>query len=710
MSIKHIVYNLDSKGLNLILGNNKDNKTFDSNGSAKSALFEAVTWCLYGKLLRNDTTINDIIRQGETTLYTSVLVDPEDGSTPVLFERTRNKTKTTVSATTINGVELFPSDSSNDIQKYIDNWLGLDFKAFTNSVFFGKGLTKFFMAASDEDRKDLLDTILQTISFDAALNKVKALHSETKDIIDTSDAKLSVYNSILEEKIQQYNLMQEIERKTMTNSKEELQKIEEALSTAQTNLSSRQRVISSLTEELKTLNERERELEEAFQKEKERVFNTCQLKYDKIYKDLFRDRDAALASFEAAMALRKDDIAKARNRVEVVASKINEATKLLLEEEVRLKARRKELATAKQKLYANKDITSCPVCERDIPENHFQDKINTILEEEGSLSLDFAELEKKTLAFNNGPVKEHLALIQALKNSEKVFQDDYSRDLLNIEQQCNTKVKEIKAQQTEEETRLRQAFSSSYKEHFSALKNRFSSIYEKRGELLNQNKEDELAISDLNAKKKSITEKINTTKDDLSRSLMEVKKTEENIIKLKSLLKTNYSLKEKYDFWQEAFGPKGIRSFILEASLPFLTERANYYSLFLTGGTIKINISPVTILKSGEMREKLSVSAENVYGSKVYYGNSDGERRRIDVCILLAIQDLVKSYSSREWNTLIFDEVFDTLDAAGTEHLIELLRSLENKSIFLITHSAHIKKYFDTAIVVSKQNGVSYLS
>jgi DNA repair exonuclease SbcCD ATPase subunit len=196
------------------------------------------------------------------------------------------------------------------------------------------------------------------------------------------------------------------------------------------------------------------------------------------------------------------------------------------------------------------------------------------------------------------------------------------------------------------------------------------------------------------------------------------KRTEDNHKKNVHLTSENVIKKTHVDedipylkFWVEAFGPKGIRSFVFENSLPFITERANYYSSYLTGGTVTIDISPTTTTKtSGETKEKLNVSAKNLHGSEVYVGNSDGERRRIDVCIILALQDLIATRATKTWNLMIFDEIMDALDTTGIQNLIELFRAIaKDKSTYIISHSTDLKQYFDSAIVIVKKDGVSSL-
>jgi len=709
MSIKKIEFSLDKPGLNLILGNNVDNKCYDSNGSAKSALFEAVTWCLYGKLLRNETTINDVVRNGQSTMEVTVRLDPEDGSSPVLISRHRMKTKSIVSASTLDGTPLFPADSSTDIQQYIDKWLGLDFKAFTNSVFFGKGLTKFFMSASDEERKDLLDTILQTISFDTILTKVKESLSETKSIIETSDAKLSVYNNLREEKEKQFMIVKNSSESLITGSKEEIKALQVQLNMAESMRKEEEKRTPSLREEADGLVQEHTNKQTEAKKDYSEKLLALDEEYKKKMTFLIVNKDALLDRVTIARRSRSNSLQEAKKKLDELSLQVDEETKSFLKKEAELNHQIRNNASLVSKIRKQEGMTTCQECDMAIPDEHYEQRLHRALTEEKELQALKHRFQTELKEFNEGIVATQLNLLRAIKEKEKEDQDWYSAAVLNIEKEFSKEQLNLKQDQASEQrelhaayTQISQAIHAEYNNKVADAKQRFS--------------DNILEISKLNSIISQIQAKIQEKKmlisncEQNARNIQgELDSINQNVIGLKTKLKQAYDYKDKLEFWNEGFGPKGIRSFILESSLPFLTERANYYSLFLTGGTIKINISPITILKSGEAREKLSVTAENMYGSKVYYGNSDGERRRIDVCILLAIQDLVKSYSTREWNTLIFDEVFDTLDGAGIEHLIELLRSLEDKSIFLITHSSHIKKYFDTAFVITKRDGVSSL-
>ena len=154
-SIGSISLALDSPGLHLVLGSNLDNKSFDSNGSGKSALFEAVIWGLFGEFLRSGESVDNIIRKGEKSCSVVLTVDPEDGSGDVVINRSRSPKKGLLTVTNASdGSPMFPAGNVNEKQTELNEWLGTDFTTFTNSVYFGKGLAKFFMLSNDNDRHD----------------------------------------------------------------------------------------------------------------------------------------------------------------------------------------------------------------------------------------------------------------------------------------------------------------------------------------------------------------------------------------------------------------------------------------------------------------------------------------------------------------------------------------------------------------------------
>lgn len=174
----------------------------------------------------------------------------------------------------------------------------------------------------------------------------------------------------------------------------------------------------------------------------------------------------------------------------------------------------------------------------------------------------------------------------------------------------------------------------------------------------------------------------------------------------------------RHDFLVEMFSDRGVperpplKGCLLDAVVPFLNEKAAHYSSFLTGGDVEITFSTRSELKSGESREAFSVTAVNAQGSSVYRANSGGEKRKVDLCVALALQQLAASRARARINVLLMDEVFDALDGDASEMVMELLSAEAAKydSLFVITHRPEMKDWFPRTLRAEKVKGISRLT
>lgn len=123
---------------------------------------------------------------------------------------------------------------------------------------------------------------------------------------------------------------------------------------------------------------------------------------------------------------------------------------------------------------------------------------------------------------------------------------------------------------------------------------------------------------------------------------------------------------------------RGLRAHVLDRALGGLEQVANYWLRRLSDkASIRLGMSP-------EGRLELGVSG---YGGGLYKGASDGEKRRVDAPLLLALAELAApAHEAR--GTLFFDELFDALDQEGIELACAALDEIgERRPIVLITHS-----------------------
>lgn len=139
----------------------------------------------------------------------------------------------------------------------------------------------------------------------------------------------------------------------------------------------------------------------------------------------------------------------------------------------------------------------------------------------------------------------------------------------------------------------------------------------------------------------------------------------------------------------KVLGVRGARSVLVGRTLSGIEALANTWMAKL-GSSIEIRLKPYTEKKSGGTVDSISLSLVGAGGEGGYLGASAGERRRVDVAILLALAELADGAAhGRRWKSpIFFDEVFDGLDEDGREAVMELMAALsKDRLVVLITHN-----------------------
>lgn len=145
---------------------------------------------------------------------------------------------------------------------------------------------------------------------------------------------------------------------------------------------------------------------------------------------------------------------------------------------------------------------------------------------------------------------------------------------------------------------------------------------------------------------------------------------------------------------------KEFRSVLLENVVLYLNKRVQQYSLQVFGNSllsITANDNAIDIMFDGRYYESLS----------------GGEKQKIDIIIQLALKDLLSAHLGLRTNIIVLDEIFDNLDQAGCQKILDVLSTITDiESIFIISHhTTELQLSYDTEIVVEKDNdGVSHIS
>ena len=98
-----------------------------------------------------------------------------------------------------------------------------------------------------------------------------------------------------------------------------------------------------------------------------------------------------------------------------------------------------------------------------------------------------------------------------------------------------------------------------------------------------------------------------------------------------------------------------------------------------------------------------SVKLDIFCGDAIYDSLSGGERRKVDIAVMLAQRDLSSHLAGMSCNILILDEVLESLDESATQVCLSLLeqQSQNVDSMFIISHNNYALPV-DSTIVVTK--------
>lgn len=211
--------------------------------------------------------------------------------------------------------------------------------------------------------------------------------------------------------------------------------------------------------------------------------------------------------------------------------------------------------------------------------------------------------------------------------------------------------------------------------------------------------------------KAGIEPMIKGVEEDRARIKSVVKDKQTELEEVQLLLAQIQEEKKYLNFWVTGFGNQGIKSLLMDEIIPELNSRANYYIGALSDEQIKVQFMTQVELKSSkEVRDKfdLRVMKDGIVAE--YNSLSGGERRRVDVGTLLALQSLLFDRVAGKCSIVVLDEIFEAMDSSGIEKVVPLLEEAsKDKAIYVISHQSELAPYFRNILTVRKENGISSL-
>ena len=167
--------------------------------SGKSALIDAMVWCLYGRTARYGTDSKGVISTGEQTC--EVALDFTLG--PRWFRAVRRTGKITDSGLSEREGEEWIQDASGSarLTRRIEELLGLDFDSFTKTVILPQGRYAEFLTSEPKKRRELLAKILELGVYSRVADQAKLVADREKTRAETLRETLAQYAGLSQEHI-----------------------------------------------------------------------------------------------------------------------------------------------------------------------------------------------------------------------------------------------------------------------------------------------------------------------------------------------------------------------------------------------------------------------------------------------------------------------------------------------------------------------------
>lgn len=676
------------------------------NGAGKSSLIEAIAWVLYGNIIAR--TDKEGIKRSSAPPAADVIVTLtlEIAGSQYQITRGLKGARQSALAGIISQGKII-ADSVKGTSNEISHILGMDYKSFYTSFFAKQKELNALTELTPNQRKDVIIRMLRIDAIDKAIDEIrkdvrekkteaevlkKGLKDEnileSKRIAKSRDIKAKekeISQKIkeikkIEAKLKEFSMRFIEERKKFEQySKLETQK--EKILIKISNLKAR---LKELTEELENINQ---DIKTLKSKEKEA----------KLYDELKKQK----ADLEKLRESDKDRLNKEDKELASKAAGLEAKIKILRE-------KYKEIENSKKTIQKQGPKAACPTCKRPLKDDydsilkHFEAEQKTIktkgenLKGEKSVidqkrkeihnlieSIDLKPLSKTTLKFNRELYDE---IVKQLASAEK-SKDAYLSLKSAVEKQPKIKasISEIKKQITSLETKLKtndqviEKLAFDEKQHAKIVKE-----HDKTKEVLDEHygERNQLKIDFVSDKKEleQIEKEI--------KSLQETRKNIEDTVKKQEAINKLSNIMIQY------------RTHLISRIRPELARVAGELFTTLTNN----KYSGVELDENYEMY---------IYEGGVKYPIarfSGGEADLANLCLRLAISQLISKAAGTEGGFIILDEIFGSQDPIRKNAIMEALTTLakQYQQIILITHIEDIKDQVENLIeVVEDEKGIS---
>ena len=644
---------------------------FAPNASGKSSLWDALSFCIYDKTSRTNSSKN-ILNNRKDKFYCKFHFEID--SISYFIERTakyvRKGTAVKVDVnfwkedgfmvTSLNGEQR--RDTNANIEKYLGKFE--DFVLTTLSL---QGNNALFIDKSQSERKEILSQFIGVDIFDKLYQKASDENRDNATLIrkfksDDFTQKLADIETNLKSNKSEYKLL-EIEQESAKSKEEELNKEIIKLNGKIVKLNADSGVsVDELENRLKVLTDKQTELLNKKGSLQERITyrEELQVTLEEIL-DQFDEED---------LEIKIEELKESKQKLRTLESNI-EKVKIKLE----------SLYERKEHLNSHKYDEQCDIC---------MENSQSIREQKAKVDSDIKDGESYLDEFN-----EEVSQLTLLIDSLTPFQQEWDKyqeakdKESKLDRELSQLINNLSTTETEEirlETQVGQ-------------QKQLIDEYYKNEEQIKLNKEvrDELTIVRSNLDKiKQVVKKSNSDILSLNGRISALQNQKESIVERISEVKDLEEQSKLFDYYLNALGKDGVSYELIEKSLPMIEGEVNN----ILGQIVEFGM-------------QLEIDGKNINAYLVY----GDQRWSLEMCSGmerfisgLAIRvALINVCNLPRPNFLVIDEGFGTLDSENLQSLFMLFTYLKTQFDFvmIISHIDSMRDVVDDLIEIKKVDGFS---
>lgn len=755
-AFRELSYVLHQGVTTLIFGDNRDNESQRSNGSGKSALLECIAIGVTGSPLRkikNEEIIND------TADECYVMLEFSNTSCNEVFTVEREIYRKGASQVHCS-IERDgkPIDTDEAVQhsvdaygKYILEKLGITRDELFNNFVLSKHKYEDFLSCSDKEKKEIINRFSNGIVVDEAIEKVSEDIAPIETRLRDAELELSGVDgriAMLTEQIEK----EENNKKECARSKaERIAAIEQTITGKRafirekklelTSLSNTRTDILQTDTEMQGLENSDEPLDDILEQVKimvsaygtltdwNKVIESKKIQLSSVEKNLANhqtnqknatDKQARLTdaytALESEYALFTKQYQIRNEAVEEELKSLGIKLHNLSRTGEELRTKRRNLSSAVESL-KNKlaGTITCPACKHQflVADKEF-DVIagqQELSKKQHSLVLignEITEAEQHCIT-----VEKKQRTITADRQAIRQKNDEWQQQLSTAGKDLQTATFELETM-SRKEKQIRETIISLQKDIEGVRRKIFDEAFELIDAAYRTNERKKLTINDEVTTAESSIETLRATLSEISNSspdeiieslrasLKNYRKKSAEILNAKD--KIEQTLKQLQE-QEQRFNQ--FKSYLANTKIEALSKITNEF-LASIGSDIRIQFSGYTVLKTGKLREKISVTLVRDGVDCGSFGKfSEGEKARVNLSSILAMQKLVNSNceGDKGLDLLVLDEILAAVDEEGNMKMFESLNRLGITA--LVVSHGHVSEAYPHTLVIRKEHGES---